>query len=227
MIRSFANPLAFKTSIEARIKRRAQERRTTVTRERMLLIFDRFLARIQAKFPDVATLKGGLALELRLSRARTTKDIDLRMMGSPEFLLPRLQEAGRLSLGDFLGFEVEEHQTTRRSTGTGRRTRAFASACIARWQCSATAILSGSISPSGIRSSASPILASRTCLISRCSPSQGRLTPSECARRFGGPSSFGRRTPSRRRCPIRRDTGTSRTCDSRRRTSSNGEGWRK
>lgn len=53
-----------------------------------------------------ATLKGGLALELRLERARTTRDIDLRLVGSPDGLLARLQEAGRLDLGDFMAFEV-------------------------------------------------------------------------------------------------------------------------
>ena len=53
-----------------------------------------------------ATLKGGLALELRLERARTTKDIDLRLQGSPDDVLTQLQEAGRLSLGDYMTFEV-------------------------------------------------------------------------------------------------------------------------
>jgi Nucleotidyl transferase AbiEii toxin, Type IV TA system len=51
-------------------------------------------------------LKGGMALELRLERARTTKDIDLRLTGSPDDLQERLQEAGRLELGDWLQFEV-------------------------------------------------------------------------------------------------------------------------
>lgn len=55
---------------------------------------------------EAATLKGGLVLELRLDRARTTKDIDLRMMGDPENLLARLQESGRTQLGDFMSFEV-------------------------------------------------------------------------------------------------------------------------
>jgi hypothetical protein len=45
-------------------------------------------------------------IELRLERARTTKDIDLRMVGSPDDVLSRLQEAGRLDLGDYLQFEV-------------------------------------------------------------------------------------------------------------------------
>jgi hypothetical protein len=51
-------------------------------------------------------LKGGLVLELRLARARTTKDIDLRLTGSPETVLADLQEAGRQALGDFMAFEV-------------------------------------------------------------------------------------------------------------------------
>jgi hypothetical protein len=61
---------------------------------------------------DAATLKGGLVLELRLERARTTKDVDLRMVGSPEDVLAKLQEAGRKDLGDFMTFEVgpdEDH----------------------------------------------------------------------------------------------------------------------
>jgi hypothetical protein len=47
-----------------------------------------------------------LVLELRLDRARTTKDVDLRMVGSPDDLLAKLQQAGRLGLGDFMIFEV-------------------------------------------------------------------------------------------------------------------------
>jgi len=56
--------------------------------------------------------KGGVVLELRLERARTTKHIDLRLPGSPENVLGRLQEAARRDLGDFLTFEVgpdEDH----------------------------------------------------------------------------------------------------------------------
>ncbi|MBX2810779.1 MAG: nucleotidyl transferase AbiEii/AbiGii toxin family protein [Myxococcales bacterium] len=39
-------------------------------------------------------------------RARTTKDIDLRFMGSSKRVLERLQEVARLDLSDFLTFEV-------------------------------------------------------------------------------------------------------------------------
>jgi hypothetical protein len=76
-------------------------------RQRQLLVFDRFLARVAFAFGDTVTLKGGLALELRLERARTTRDIDLRVSGSADEVLGSLQAAARLNLGDFLTFEVD------------------------------------------------------------------------------------------------------------------------
>lgn len=77
-----------------------------VARTRQLLVFDRFLARIAAVFGDAATLKGGVALELRIERARTTKDIDLRLVGSPDDLLAQLQRVARHDLGDCMTFEI-------------------------------------------------------------------------------------------------------------------------
>lgn len=73
---------------------------------RQLLVFDRFLARVSAVLGDPVLLKGGLVLELRLARARTTKDVDLRVTGSPTNVLASLQQAGRQELGDFMTFEV-------------------------------------------------------------------------------------------------------------------------
>lgn len=52
-------------------------------------------------------LKGGLVLELRLQKARMTKDVDTRFSGNPEQLLGRLQRAGRADLGDCMQFEVQ------------------------------------------------------------------------------------------------------------------------
>lgn len=69
-------------------------------------MFDRFLARLDLELGPAITLKGGLALEIRIERARTTKDVDLRVMGSPEGILDRLRAAGRRDLGDFLLFTV-------------------------------------------------------------------------------------------------------------------------
>lgn len=73
-------------------------------------MFDRFLARIVAGFGDAVTLKGGLVLKLRIGRARTTKDVDLRLVGSPNDLLARLQQCARQDLGDFMTFEVGPDQ---------------------------------------------------------------------------------------------------------------------
>ena len=55
---------------------------------------------------DAVTLKGGLAVELRIERARTTKDIDLRVMASPDDILDRLRAAARRDLGDFMVFTI-------------------------------------------------------------------------------------------------------------------------
>lgn len=109
--RTYASPEAFKQALEQRLRTAARSG-AEFARKRQLLVFDRFLARIVDVFGAAATLKGGLALELRLERARTTKDIDLRMLGSSDEVLAKLQRAGRSSLGDFMSFEVgpdEDH----------------------------------------------------------------------------------------------------------------------
>lgn len=106
MTRTYSTPLAFKQALEQRLKA-ASGSGPELSRIRQLLIFDRYLARITQTLDDAVVLKGGLVLELRLERARTTKDIDLRLMGSPDNVLERLQEAARLDLGDFLTFEIE------------------------------------------------------------------------------------------------------------------------
>lgn len=104
--RQYATPLAFKQAREQRL-RSLSATGTDFARRRQLLVFDRFLARLTQAAGDAVILKGGLVLELRLARARTTKDIDLRMTGSSAEVLERLQEASRLDLGDHMRFEVQ------------------------------------------------------------------------------------------------------------------------
>jgi hypothetical protein len=104
-LRTYDSPQAFKQALEQRLKT-ASNSGIDFARRRQLLIFDRFLARVVAVLGDAVLLKGGLVLELRLERARTTKDVDLRLTGSPETVLARLQEAGRRDLHDFMVFEV-------------------------------------------------------------------------------------------------------------------------
>jgi len=110
-VRTYPSPEAFKQALEQRL-RTSTTSGAEFARKRQLLVFDRFLARVVAVLGDAATLKGGLVLELRLERARTTKDVDLRMMGSSDGILARLQEAARRDLGDFMTFEIgpdEDH----------------------------------------------------------------------------------------------------------------------
>jgi hypothetical protein len=104
-IRTYSSAEAFKQALEQRLRTSAKTG-AEFARKRQLLVFDRFLARVVAVLGDAATLKGGLVLELRLERARTTKDVDLRMMGSPDGVLAKLQETARRDLGDFMTFEV-------------------------------------------------------------------------------------------------------------------------
>ncbi|MDD9970181.1 MAG: nucleotidyl transferase AbiEii/AbiGii toxin family protein [Myxococcales bacterium] len=103
--RTYASPAAFKQALEQRL-RAASRAGSDLARRRQLLVFDRFLARMVAVLGDATMLKGGLVLELRLSRARTTKDVDLRFTGSPQRVLEKLQQAARLDLGDYVSFEI-------------------------------------------------------------------------------------------------------------------------
>jgi hypothetical protein len=108
--RAYTSPEAFKQALEQRL-RTSSRSGAQFARKRQLLVFDRFLARVVAVLGDTATLKGGLALELRLEHARTTKDIDLRVVGSADDILARLQAAGRRDLGDFMSFEIGPDET--------------------------------------------------------------------------------------------------------------------
>jgi hypothetical protein len=102
----YATPAALKHAIEDRLRSEAMRTGTDMARLRQLIVFERFLARLFQVMGDTVILKGGIVLELRLDEARTTRDIDLRMSGRLDLVLKKLQEAGRLQLGDFLTYEV-------------------------------------------------------------------------------------------------------------------------
>jgi hypothetical protein len=106
--KSYSTPAAFKVALESRLRKRSDTGGYALARERQLVVFSRFLARLNQEFADTFILKGGLALELRIHEARTTRDVDLGMVGSPEKTLERLQAAGRIDAGDFMTFEVEQ-----------------------------------------------------------------------------------------------------------------------
>ncbi len=106
--RRYQSAGSFKQALEQRLRDQAIGDGVELARVRQLLVFDRFLARVVASLGDRMVLKGGLVVELRLARARTTKDIDLQLDDAPHDVLARLQEVGRLDLGDFLRFEVQD-----------------------------------------------------------------------------------------------------------------------
>ena len=81
-----------------------------------LVAFDRLLARIFQSEETRWVLKGGYAMELRMKKARTTKDIDLVIEDPKQFLhsdkllnetlLEELQEQASKNLGDYFVFMI-------------------------------------------------------------------------------------------------------------------------
>ncbi|MFL5352799.1 nucleotidyl transferase AbiEii/AbiGii toxin family protein [Archangium sp.] len=105
-IRQYKTPSAFKQALEDRLKDASRTSGRPLDRIRQQLVFDRFLTRVFTILGEAVVLKGGVVLELRLARARSTKDVDLRCAGNPNLLLAQLREAGQLDMGDHLLFEV-------------------------------------------------------------------------------------------------------------------------
>ena len=120
MARTFGNVLAFKASLEDRLKRVAAERGVTVNALRLKLVIERLLARLFAAPDPVWLLKGGYAMELRYRpRARTTRDIDLTVSQRPtgktlaarlDLIRDELQTAASVDLGDYLRFVISPAQ---------------------------------------------------------------------------------------------------------------------
>lgn len=121
MARTFGNALAFKASLEDRLKRVAAERGVTVNALRLKLVIERLLARLFTNPEPAWLLKGGYAMELRYRpRARTTRDIDLTVNQSPagetlaarlDLIRDELQTAANVDLGDYLRFIISPAQT--------------------------------------------------------------------------------------------------------------------
>jgi hypothetical protein len=98
----------FRRALEARLATRAREGARGLVRERQVLIFERFLARAFRAGMDVI-VKGGMAVELRTMRARSTRDVDLRAMGDAESFDRALRALGSAASEDRIRFEVDAH----------------------------------------------------------------------------------------------------------------------
>lgn len=108
-LKSYKTPAAFKAALDNRLRDQARRERRPTDRVRTAAVMERFLARVVEVFPATTILKGGLALELRLERARSTKDIDLRMLGPSDSAGHLIAAAAthRLAPDDYLSFSAE------------------------------------------------------------------------------------------------------------------------
>src|SRR5437588_12285747 len=115
MAKKFGSAAAFKASLEARLRTRAEETSVPLGTLQLKVVIERLLARL---FRDPASpwlLKGGYAMDLRFRpHARTTKDVDLTVLitnatdARASAIRERLQDAADHDLGDFLTFRIGE-----------------------------------------------------------------------------------------------------------------------
>jgi hypothetical protein len=98
-VRTYKSPAAFRSALEDHLRRKTREAGIPQDRMWALFSFDRLLARL---LTEDFVLKGGYAMELRIRRARATKDVDLALPAadSNEAILARLQALAAKELGD-------------------------------------------------------------------------------------------------------------------------------
>jgi len=115
---------AFRQALEQRLKDRAHGDGARLVRDRKRVVFDRLLVRLLAVANRRWLLKGGFALDLRLiSRARSTKDIDIEWRTGEEELLDALLNAASHDAGDFFAFAIEGAGMPEDRLGGSRRFR--------------------------------------------------------------------------------------------------------
>ncbi len=93
--RQYQTAQALRTALETRLSDIARSQGTDIQRLRRRVAFDRFLARLFSAEPKdryPRFLKGGYAMELRIRRARATKDIEYDHYGKC-----RSRRCGRVS----------------------------------------------------------------------------------------------------------------------------------
>jgi len=117
MARKFGSAAAFKKSLEAHLRKRAEERKIPLHTLQLKFVMERLLARLFRDLDPPWLLKGGFAMDLRFRpQARTTKDVDLAASlatAEPDAKLTatirdRLQQAVDHDLGDYITFRIGE-----------------------------------------------------------------------------------------------------------------------
>lgn len=108
----------FRKSLETRLQNKAKKEGIDLQRLRRCVAFDRLLARLFTHPEPPFFLKGGYAMELRLSSARATKDIDITYLEKfkkngeliPQLILDDLQRLAAIDLGDFFSYTLGTSQ---------------------------------------------------------------------------------------------------------------------
>jgi predicted nucleotidyltransferase component of viral defense system len=114
----FKNSQDFRKSLEMRLQKASKEKGIDLQRIRRQVAFDRLLARFFTPLETPFFLKGGYAMELRLSSARATKDIDLTYLQRVKnqgdvlsaLILSDLQKLASTDLGDYFSYALGEAQ---------------------------------------------------------------------------------------------------------------------
>jgi predicted nucleotidyltransferase component of viral defense system len=123
----YGDAAAFRQALEQRLRTRAAGDGARLARDRKRVAFDRLLARLIQAAPERWLLKGGFALDLRLSnRARTTRDVDIDWQAAEEELFDALIDAAALEVDDFFTFEIERTRMPPERLGGSHRFRATA-----------------------------------------------------------------------------------------------------
>jgi len=124
----YESAAAFRAALEQRLKNDAAGGGVSAQRARKRVAFERLLARLAATAPDQWLVKGGFALELRLTdRARATKDVDIDWRASEADVAEALLTAAAADLDDFFDFAIERGSAAADLGGGGLRYRAVAS----------------------------------------------------------------------------------------------------
>lgn len=104
----YADASAFRQAIEQRIKTDVVGDDAMIVRRRKRIAFDRLLTRLVLVAPSKWVLKGGFALDLRISdQARATRDVDIAWHRHENELIDALLDAAVHDAGDFFEFAIE------------------------------------------------------------------------------------------------------------------------
>ena len=110
-MKNYSTAFAFRRALEDRLNAASKAEGVDLQRMRRQVAFDRLLVRLFAEGCPAWRLKGGYALELKLSIARTTRDLDLGLasgMLPGEEMLEALQSAAARDAGDFFIYVIGE-----------------------------------------------------------------------------------------------------------------------